>query len=101
MPDSCQMAHRINHQNQNFSPNLDNEKTVNHCSFAIAKIPFLNSKRTTQAFKPRASRKFMAHGVTGRVVLYNINKGYGFIHCDHNDNDIFVHYSDIAKNNPK
>ena len=38
--------------------------------------------------------------MTGRVVWFNINKGYGFIHSDHNDNDIFVHNSDIAKNNP-
>ena len=58
------------------------------------------SNRTTQVFKPRAPKKIMAHGVTGRVVWFNINKGYGFIHSDHNDNDIFVHNSDIAKNNP-
>ena len=41
----------------------------------------------------------MAHGVTDRVVWYNVNKGYGFIHCDQNEKDIFIHNSDIAKNN--
>ena len=80
---------------------LDNEKAVKHCSFATAKTPSLNSKGTTQAFKPRASRKIIAHWVTGRVVWFNVNKGYGFIRSDHNDNYIFVQNSDIAKNNPK
>ena len=96
MPDSCPIAHLINHQTPNFSSKLDNEKAVKHCSFATAKTPSLNLKRTTQAFKPRAPRKMIAHGMTGRVVWFNINKGYGFIHSDHNDNDIFVHNSDIA-----
>ena len=93
MPDSCPMAHLIKQQTSNFSQNVDNEKAVKHCSFATAKT-------IIQAFKPRALRKTMAHRVNGRVLWFNVNKGYGFIHCDRYGNDIFVHNSNIFKNNP-
>ena len=29
-----------------------------------------------------------------------VNKGYGLINCNNRDNDTFIHYSNIAKNNP-
>ena len=36
----------------------------------------------------------------GKVVWFNVNKGYDFIHSDDNDSDIFVHHTDITRNKP-
>ena len=88
------------HQKQNIFPHDDNEKTEKHCSVAIAKTASVNSIRTLQTFKHYASRKIISYGVTCRVVWYNVHKDYGFIHRDDKDSDIFVHHTNITKNNP-
>jgi len=47
------------------------------------------------------TREIIASGVTGRVKWFNVRNGYGFIHCDDQDTDVFVHQTAIIKNNPK
>ena len=36
---------------------------------------------------------------TGRVKRFDEKKGYGFIVCENESQDIFVHYSDIITDN--
>ena len=37
----------------------------------------------------------------GKVQWFNVKKGYGYINIDESEYSIYVHNSDIAKNNPK
>jgi len=43
----------------------------------------------------------VASGVTGQVKWFNVRNGYGFIHRDDQDSDVFIHQTAIIKNNPK
>ena len=38
--------------------------------------------------------------VTGQKLWFNVHKGFGFIHRDNRNSDIFVQYTAIVKNNP-
>ena len=40
--------------------------------------------------KNSGTKKMLESGITGRVVWFNIRKGYGFIHRDDQDTNIFV-----------
>ncbi|RMZ96011.1 Y-box factor -like protein [Brachionus plicatilis] len=64
--------------------NVEPEKSV--------KIP--ENKKIVQ--KPLIDQK-----VTGTVKWFNVKNGYGFISLDDREEDIFIHHSGIARNNPK
>ena len=60
-----------------------------------------NSAPTAADVKPEEPKELVATKVAGTVKWFNVKSGYGFINRNDTKEDVFVHQTAIAKNNPK
>ena len=95
-----------NQDRDNFKPkklynkNLSNNFNISQCLLCHQYLPkktSITSKASQTAEERQVIKKTIAIGVTGQVVWFNFCKGYGFIHRDDQNSDIFVHYTAIIK----
>lgn len=55
----------------------------------------------SQPAKPAKQKQVVAEKVSGTVKWFNVKSGYGFINRNDTKEDVFVHQTAIARNNPR
>ena len=73
------------------------------CHLVPTNVTSKSTKKQSKVSKQKifVPRKPIAFRLTGQVKWFHVRKGYGFIHNEELNSDIFIHYSAIIKNNPR